>query len=88
MCCRWPESADDRYADDVGMNREMREVERWNDPAAEFLTVSCSARSSVHADGQKKKKSRGPRRPKYQGACPPNRFNIPPGFRWDGVGEL
>jgi hypothetical protein len=28
-----------RYADDVAMNREMREVERWNDPAAEFLTV-------------------------------------------------
>lgn len=22
------------------MNREMREVERWNDPAAAFLTVS------------------------------------------------
>jgi hypothetical protein len=32
--------ANDRYADDVHINREMREVERWNDPAAEFLTVS------------------------------------------------
>jgi hypothetical protein len=31
---------DARYADDLGMNRELREVERWNDPAAEFLTVS------------------------------------------------
>lgn len=29
-----------RYADDAAMNREMRQVERWNDPAAEFLTVS------------------------------------------------
>lgn len=29
-----------RYADDADMNREMREVERWNDPAAAFLTVS------------------------------------------------
>ena len=28
-----------RYADDRSMNRELREVERWNDPAAEFLTV-------------------------------------------------
>ena len=28
-----------RYADDVHINREMREVERWNDPASEFLTV-------------------------------------------------
>lgn len=33
------EYADDRYADDIHINREMREVERWNDPAAEFLTV-------------------------------------------------
>jgi hypothetical protein len=31
---------DNRYADDAGMNRELREVDRWNDPAAEFLTVS------------------------------------------------
>lgn len=28
-----------RHADDVQINREMREVERWNDPAAEFITV-------------------------------------------------
>lgn len=28
-----------RYADDVHINREMKEVERWNDPASEFLTV-------------------------------------------------
>ena len=34
--------ADDRYADDVHINREMREVERWNDPASEFLTVSTN----------------------------------------------
>ena len=33
-----------------------------------------------------KKKSKGPRRPKYQGAWAPNRFAIAPGFRWDGVG--
>jgi len=34
------DGANDRYADDIHINREMREVERWNDPAAEFLTVS------------------------------------------------
>ena len=28
-----------RYADDEEMNDELREVERWNDPAANFLTV-------------------------------------------------
>lgn len=28
-----------RYADDAEMNDELKEVERWNDPAANFLTV-------------------------------------------------
>ncbi|WVR05134.1 hypothetical protein IAU60_002146 [Kwoniella sp. DSM 27419] len=59
-----------RTRDDVRMNREMQEVQRWNDPAAEFLS---------------KKKKKGPRRPRYEGAYAPNRFGIPPGFRWDGV---
>lgn len=30
-----------RYADDVELNQELKERERWNDPAAGFLTVSC-----------------------------------------------
>ena len=29
-----------RFADDYRMNKELKEVERWNDPAAEFITVS------------------------------------------------
>lgn len=29
-----------RHADDEDMNNEMRQEERWNDPAAAFLTVS------------------------------------------------
>jgi pre-mRNA-splicing factor CWC26 len=72
------------------MNREMREVERWNDPAAQFLTAVREYHSFVEGRSdsglQSKKKAKGPRRPKYQGAWAPNRFSIPPGFRWDGVG--
>lgn len=33
-------SANSRRADDVAMNAELKDVERWNDPAAQFLTVS------------------------------------------------
>ena len=29
------------YADDKELNEELRAKERWNDPAAAFLTVSC-----------------------------------------------
>ncbi|KAI0350897.1 hypothetical protein OH77DRAFT_1430518 [Trametes cingulata] len=60
-----------RTADDAELNEELRAQERWNDPAAAFLT---------------KKKSKGPRKPEYTGPPPPpNRFGIKPGYRWDGV---
>lgn len=61
-----------RYADDVGMNEEMRERERWNDPARQFLT------------GKKEGKSVSGK-PLYSGAAMPNRYGIRPGYRWDGV---
>ncbi|KAG0956060.1 hypothetical protein G6F32_002325 [Rhizopus arrhizus] len=61
-----------RYVDDVELNQELKEKERWNDPAAGFLT---------------KKTTKGKRliKPTYKGAWKPNRFMIPPGHRWDGV---
>ncbi|KAF8907372.1 pre-mRNA-splicing factor CWC26 [Gymnopilus junonius] len=60
-----------RHADDKELNEELKAKELWNDPAAAFLT---------------KKKSKGPRRPDYNGPPPPpNRFGIKPGYRWDGV---
>ncbi|KAL7416711.1 Pre-mRNA-splicing factor of RES complex-domain-containing protein [Mrakia frigida] len=58
------------YANDASMNREMREESRWNDPAANFLT---------------NRRDTGPAMPKYKGPWATNRFNIPPGHRWDGV---
>ncbi|KAF9955205.1 Pre-mRNA-splicing factor cwc26, partial [Modicella reniformis] len=62
-----------RYKDDEELNEELRERERWNDPAAMFLT------------GKKKSKKAVRRYPLYQGNVPSNRFNIRPGYRWDGV---
>ncbi|KAK4056918.1 Pre-mRNA-splicing factor cwc26 [Microbotryomycetes sp. JL221] len=63
-----------RYADDQDLNEEQRNIERWNDPAANFLTK------------KKEKKTKGPQFPKYTGPPPPpNRFGISPGYRWDGV---
>ncbi|RKP33280.1 Pre-mRNA-splicing factor of RES complex-domain-containing protein, partial [Dimargaris cristalligena] len=60
-----------RYKDDQAYNAELRDQSRWNDPAAAFMA---------------KKGKQKTRRPVYEG--PPglsNRFNIKPGFRWDGV---
>ena len=61
-----------RYADDAELNDELRERERWNDPAAGFLEKKKAGKS---AGG----------RPLYKGPAEPNRYGIRPGYRWDGV---
>jgi pre-mRNA-splicing factor CWC26 len=61
-----------RYADDAEMNDELRDRDRWNDPAAQFLETKKEGRSK---SGLKL----------YQGAAAPNRYGIRPGHRWDGV---
>ena len=63
--------------DDEEYNAELKERERWNDPAAAFL--------SNEAKEKKKAKRFGRNVPVYMGAAPPNRFGIRPGYRWDGV---
>ncbi|VCW79217.1 unnamed protein product [Gulo gulo] len=64
-----------RYIDDEDLDRMLREQEREGDPMASFIKKS-------KAKGSKNKKVR----PRYSGpAPPPNRFNIWPGYRWDGV---
>ncbi|KND03352.1 uncharacterized protein SPPG_02395 [Spizellomyces punctatus DAOM BR117] len=59
------------YVDDVERNKELMDRDRWGDPMA-FMTA--------------KKKKKDKDRPVYRGPPPPpNRFGIPPGYRWDGV---
>lgn len=60
----------ERRADDRDLNQHLRNQERSDDPALAFIT---------------KKRPKGPQAPKYKGPYPPNRFNIAPGYRWDGV---
>ncbi|KAF2097204.1 hypothetical protein NA57DRAFT_77458 [Rhizodiscina lignyota] len=61
-----------RYADDVEMNQELKERDRWNDPAAGFIAEKKQGKS---VSG----------RPLYKGAAWPNRYGIKPGHKWDGV---
>lgn len=80
-----------RYADDKDLNEELKAQDRWNDPAAAFLTVSMSFVKFFYSSSSyimlQKKTSKGPRKPQYSGPPPPpNRFGIKPGYRWDGVG--
>ena len=63
-----------RYADDKELNDEMKDRERWNDPAMQFLSRT-TAKKGKSAKGQKT----------YIGAFEPNRYGIRPGYRWDGV---
>ncbi|KAK2759965.1 Pre-mRNA-splicing factor cwc26 [Arachnomyces sp. PD_36] len=67
-----------RGVDDEDLNEKMKARERWNDPAAEFLT---STTTSGAGGGGGKVSSK----PVYKGAAPPNRYGIRPGYRWDGV---
>jgi len=62
-----------RYADDRELNDELKERERWDDPAAAFLTKKKGGGTSTTG------------KPMFQGAAPPNRFGIKPGHRWDRV---
>ncbi|KAL8945151.1 MAG: hypothetical protein Q9211_000303 [Gyalolechia sp. 1 TL-2023] len=61
-----------RYVDDVEMNEELKEKDRWNDPAAQFMTKAQKGKSAMG-------------KPLYSGPFMPNRYGIRPGHRWDGV---
>lgn len=64
-----------RYIDDEDLDQMLREQEREGDPMADFMRK----KKAKERPGTKEK-------PKYNGPAPPlNRFNIWPGYRWDGV---
>jgi len=69
-----------RGKDDEEMNAELKATRRWNDPMQQFL-----AEEDVRTTDKSGKKRKGLKRPLYKGACPPNRYGIKPGYRWDGV---
>jgi pre-mRNA-splicing factor CWC26 len=75
-----------RHADDEEINREMKAQVRWGDTMAAFIKPKDDHASSAvggrEAKGGKEVKGR---RPVYKGAWAPNRYQIPPGYRWDGV---
>ncbi|XP_063058719.1 BUD13 homolog [Engraulis encrasicolus] len=66
-----------RHRDDEELDRMLREQEREGDPMAAMLRKKKA--KDAQLKGIKEK-------PRYKGPQPPpNRFNIMPGYRWDGV---
>ncbi|XP_055338269.1 BUD13 homolog [Paramacrobiotus metropolitanus] len=64
-----------RYVDDSDRDAFLKAQDREGDPMLEYLSKK---RNKTQGDAGE--------RPKYKGAPPPpNRFGIPPGYRWDGV---
>ena len=65
-----------RYKDDKDLDRHLKDQEREEDPMLEYIRKSKSG--AENGGGKPKPKYRGP-------PPPPNRYNIMPGPRWDGV---
>lgn len=76
-----------RHVDDQEMNDDLKQVDRWGDPMLAYMrdqgkgekvTTGAAAGPANGAQPTSRKKQ-------YQGAAPPNRYGIRPGWRWDGV---
>ena len=79
-----------RHADDEEMNEELKGVIRWDDPMAAYMMKKKEEEGSGRAKGRAATAGdhgggQVARRRMYQGAAPPNRYGIKPGWRWDGV---
>uniref|UniRef100_S4NSA2 BUD13 homolog n=3 Tax=Pararge aegeria TaxID=116150 RepID=S4NSA2_9NEOP len=63
-----------RYKDDGDLESKLKDVERQGDPMLRYIK-----------DKKRERGELGPEKPMYKGNFAPNRFNIRPGYRWDGV---
>lgn len=63
-----------RTVEDEELNEMWKSKQHWEDPLAHYFKKKES----------KKRKERKKEK-EYKGYWPPNRFNIPPGYKWDGV---
>ncbi|XP_077985046.1 uncharacterized protein LOC144439683 isoform X2 [Glandiceps talaboti] len=66
-----------RYKDDKDLDDMLKQRERDEDPMLAFLKKK-QAKQAIKAGIKEKPRYKGPQ-------PPPNRFNIWPGYRWDGV---
>jgi pre-mRNA-splicing factor CWC26 len=76
-----------RYADDEGLNEEMKGVGRWGDPMLGYVSEK-KGRVPRMGDGGDEGMivaAKGARKKEYLGAAAPNRYGIRSGWRWDGV---
>jgi pre-mRNA-splicing factor CWC26 len=71
-----------RRADDEELDAILRSRTRWGDPM-EALRRARKEQASAEGEGDAATPSRV-ERPMYKGAPWPNRYNILPGYRWDG----
>jgi pre-mRNA-splicing factor CWC26 len=73
-----------RYVDDEDLNEHYKEQDRWGDPMANL--VSKKEKKVKKDKKDKKEKVVVKPTPRWKGASAPgNRYNIVPGWRWDGV---
>ncbi|BES89472.1 Pre-mRNA-splicing factor of RES complex [Nesidiocoris tenuis] len=68
-----------RYADDDDLEKALKAQEREGDPMLDYIRNHQKESHTIDLTGS------GGVRKKYAGSFPPNRFNIGPGHRWDGV---